>query len=36
MVLNRIEVTSGGSMDTASVPRDPVQAPSEERAEPNG
>jgi hypothetical protein len=36
MVLNRIEVRSGGTMDTASVPRDPVEAPGEDdRATPN-
>ena len=26
MVLNRIEVRTGGSIDTASVPRDPASA----------
>jgi hypothetical protein len=27
MVLNRIVVRSGGNIDTASVPRNPVEAP---------
>ena len=31
MVLNRLEVTSGGKMDTASVARDPLDAPPEDR-----
>jgi len=30
MVLNRIEVRSGGSMDTASVARQPVEAPTDD------
>jgi hypothetical protein len=32
MVLNRLEVSSGGKMDTASVARDPLDAPQEDRA----
>lgn len=32
MVLNRLEVTSGGKMDTASVARDPLDASEEDRA----
>jgi osmotically-inducible protein OsmY len=37
MVLNRIDVRSGGTMDTASVPRDPIQAPGDDdRSAPNG
>lgn len=37
MVLNRIDVRSGGSMDTASVPREPVKAPARnDRSAPGG
>ena len=35
MVLNRIDVSAGGTMDTASVPREPLQAPDDDRASPN-
>ena len=35
MVLNRIDVRTGGNMDTASVAREPVEAPDEDRASPN-
>jgi hypothetical protein len=35
MVLNRIDVSAGGSMDTASVPREPLEAPDDDRASPN-
>jgi hypothetical protein len=36
MVLNRIDVRTGGHIDTASVPREPVEAPiAEGRREPN-
>jgi hypothetical protein len=37
MVLNRIDVRAGGTIDTASVPREPVEAPGEDdRPSPTG
>ena len=36
MVLNRIDVSAGGTLDTASVPREPVEAPDDDdRPSPN-
>jgi cobalamin biosynthesis protein CobT len=35
MVLNRIDVSAGGTMDTASVPREPTEAPGDDRATPS-